>query len=1008
MRSRARLLMRIWAGTAFSLGVAVVAPARTIHVDATGTGDYPTIQAAIDAASDGDIIILQPGTYTGDGNRDMRFNGKGLTLRSIQPNNPDIVATTIIDCNGTEAEPHRGFFFYGKRDSNATVSGITIINGYQRIGGAIYCDEYCSPTITHCSIVDNSAQVGGGIYCEGPKARPIISNCKIAANSASGASYQSRGGGIACEGVNALIKNCLIIDNSAGYGGGVCFYYCNADLDHCTITRNSATESGNGISCFGDSRPQMTPWIRNSIIWGNSGCDGPDISSNVPVISYSNVEGGYAGIGNISALPLFVSPDRSDYHLSAISPCRDSGDPLYPRTLEETDIDGEPRVMGIRVDMGADEFTDEVLPIPIIEISHIEFEFLSREGGPNPDAQILSISNVGLGTLCWQITKGCSWLDVAPTHGQSIGDAKEVTLSVDISELDWGAYPCELVVAPDEAANGPQIVTVNLYVKRGSPLKVPSEYGTIQAAIDAAVPGDAIVVAPGTYNENINFNAKNITLTSIDPDNPEVVAATIIQGDGATSVVTFSGSEDASCHLAGFTITGGHTNEPQHGGGIRGSGTTAKISNCYITGNSAYRRGGGLFDCDGPITYCAISDNSVRSPATTEGAGLHSCDGPITNCTISNNSSGSFVESGFGGGLYACDGPIANCIITDNSAGGNGGGLYDCDGPIRNCIIVGNRADHYMAQSRGGGLYDCDGIISSCAIKDNLARESGGGLYGCSGRVSNCTINDNKAYGFWGGGLARCKSVVSCVISSNWSARDGGGLSECEWICNCIISNNVADENGAGVRSCGELINCTIVNNRANRGGGGIYCKGNTTVSNSILWKNTATKGNEAYVDTYIICGRTACHELPSTMTVRYSNLQGGLAGVHLVDDCSVTWVEGNIDADPCFADPNSGDYHVKSQAGRWEAISQTWVRDDVTSPCIDAGNPMSPIGHEPFPNGGVINMGAYGGTAEASKSYFGEPICETVVAGDINGDCRVDLADFAIMALHWLEDHKP
>ncbi len=78
---------------------------------------------------------------------------------------------------------------------------------------------------------------------------------------------------------------------------------------------------------------------------------------------------------------------------------------------------------------------------------------------------------------------------------------------------------------------------------------------------------------------------------------------------------------------------------------------------------------------------------------------------------------------------------------------------------------------------------------------------------------------------------------------------------------------------------------------------------------------------------------------------------------------------------------------------------------DDVMSPCIDAGDPMSPIGYEPFPNGGIINMGAYGGTAEASKSYFGQPPCETIVAGDINGDCKVNFLDFRLLALHWLEE---
>jgi hypothetical protein len=105
--------------------------------------------------------------------------------------------------------------------------------------------------------------------------------------------------------------------------------------------------------------------------------------------------------------------------------------------------------------------------------------------------------------------------------------------------------------------------------------------------------------------------------------------------------------------------------------------------------------------------------------------------------------------------------------------------------------------------------------------------------------------------------------------------------------------------------------------------------------------------------------------------------------------------------------EPNSvwvdGDHHLKSQAGRWDPACEGWVKDDVTSACIDAGDPNSPVGHEPFPNGGQINMGALGGTAEASKSYLGEPVCETVIAGDINGDCKVDFQDFRIMAVHWL-----
>ena len=77
----------------------------------------------------------------------------------------------------------------------------------------------------------------------------------------------------------------------------------------------------------------------------------------------------------------------------------------------------------------------------------------------------------------------------------------------------------------------------------------------------------------------------------------------------------------------------------------------------------------------------------------------------------------------------------------------------------------------------------------------------------------------------------------------------------------------------------------------------------------------------------------------------------------------------GNIDDDPLFADPINNDFHLKSQAGRFDPNSQSWVIDDETSPCIDAGDPSIPVEEEPEPNGWIINMGAYGGTTEASKS---------------------------------------
>jgi predicted outer membrane repeat protein len=229
----------------------------------------------------------------------------------------------------------------------------------------------------------------------------------------------------------------------------------------------------------------------------------------------------------------------------------------------------------------------------------------------------------------------------------------------------------------------------------------------------------------------------------------------------------------------------------------------------------------------------------------------------------------------------------------------------------------------------------------------------------------------------------------------------GGAIFGGNYLTDCIFAGNAALDSGGAIYVASKTWpvsadNCTFVGNRANRDGGAILCNEfGPGIRSSILRDNPPQD----------IVGRSP--------VIAFSNITGGWPG------------EGNIDADPCFADsgywdPNGtpedanddffvhGDYHLKSQAGRWDPNSETWVIDDVTSPCIDAGDPLDPIGHEPFPNGGIINMGAYGGTGEASKSHFGKPPCETIVAGDISGDCQINFKDFFFVALHWLADYTP
>ena len=207
----------------------------------------------------------------------------------------------------------------------------------------------------------------------------------------------------------------------------------------------------------------------------------------------------------------------------------------------------------------------------------------------------------------------------------------------------------------------------------------------IQQGIDAASHGDTVTVAEGTYFENIQFNSRNIVLTSTNPLNPTVVAHTIIDGNQAGSVVTFTGTETEACVVSGFTIRNGSAT---HGGGICGGDgdghAKARICHNVISGNSAQFGGGGIYACDGMIHNNRIIGNAG---GFVSGGGLCECNGPIRSNLIVLNRAGLS-----GGGLSDCNGEITNNTITANSGGGIDptGGLVSCQGTIRNCIIWDN------------------------------------------------------------------------------------------------------------------------------------------------------------------------------------------------------------------------------------------------------------------------------------------------------------------------------
>jgi len=329
----------------------VSAPATTYIVTPDGTGDFPTIQAALDAVSGGDVIELADGTFAGPGNRDLDYHGKAITVQSSS-GAPDLC---IIDCGGSQTQPHRGFHFHSSETGTSRLDGVTVTNGYavgtgpDAWGGAILC-YYSSPTITHCVLEDNIAgQDGGGIMAS--YGSPALSGCTIRRNLA------GWGGGVLLWGGNAQLTDCRIEDNEAlsngggvycttgctagftrvtfcgnttnGKGGAIVCNTCSPTFSQCTSTDNEAG-AGSGVWTLGNAQPVFDHTI---IAFGAHAaafrCESGGSATLACCDVYGNEEGDFTDCvaeqldvnGNISADPLFCDRAGRDYTLQWGSPC---------------------------------------------------------------------------------------------------------------------------------------------------------------------------------------------------------------------------------------------------------------------------------------------------------------------------------------------------------------------------------------------------------------------------------------------------------------------------------------------------------------------------------------------------------------------------------------------------------------------------------------------------------------------------------------------------------------
>jgi hypothetical protein len=345
--------------------------AATINVPS----DLPTIQDGINAATNGDTVLVGPGTYV----ENINFNGKDIVVGSLMLTTGDAsyIDQTVIDGNQNGSV----VTFESGEDSTAILNGFTITNGSGTWihGGGIFLDDNSCPILINLIVTGNVAYAanGAGICCLN-NSDCRIENVIVTGNDGLGSgqyNYNPNGtndgtGGVYLGNSSPTLRNVVIANNTGLLAGGM---FCNSNsnpaLINVTIAGNTALPQGYynetaEIITWGNSNPVLT----NTIIWNDSLAE-IILRDNAITISYSDVQGGLNGIvthddatvnwldGNIDSEPMFVDPINMDYRLQGGSPCIDAGDnSVIPRSrFGVTDLDGNPRIANGTVDMGAYE-----------------------------------------------------------------------------------------------------------------------------------------------------------------------------------------------------------------------------------------------------------------------------------------------------------------------------------------------------------------------------------------------------------------------------------------------------------------------------------------------------------------------------------------------------------------------------------------------------------------------------------------------------------------------------